>query len=69
MTLPEERFGTVQQFAFTDKDRGSLIVDHGRSGAGARYVLFESRTGGASWNVVQESSQPPRAPLRQPLPP
>jgi photosystem II stability/assembly factor-like uncharacterized protein len=64
----EERFGSVQQFVFTDKDRGSLVVDRGRSGGGSRYVRFESRTGGASWNLVEESSRPPRMSVTAPPP-
>jgi photosystem II stability/assembly factor-like uncharacterized protein len=63
----EDRFGVVQQFAFADKDRGSLIVDRAQSGAGQRYALLESRTGGQSWNVVEESPKQPR--LKQAPPP
>jgi hypothetical protein len=62
----EDRFGSVQQFAFTDKDNGSLILDRAQSGSGARYALFESRTGGGGWNIVQESSKPLR--LKQTAP-
>jgi hypothetical protein len=62
----EDHFGMVQQFAFADKERGSLIVDRGESGSGQRYALYESRTGGESWNIVEESAKPPR--LRQPPP-
>jgi hypothetical protein len=56
----EDRFGVVQQFSFADKESGSLIVDRAEAGAGQRYVLFESRTGGESWNILQESSKPLR---------
>jgi photosystem II stability/assembly factor-like uncharacterized protein len=62
----EDRFGVVQQFAFADKDTGSLIVDRGPSGVGYRYVLYESRTGGESWNIVEESTRQPH--LRQSAP-
>lgn len=56
----EDRFGVVQQFAFADKDTGSLIVDRTQSGASQQYALFESRTGGQSWNIVEESAKPLR---------
>jgi len=54
----EDRFGVVQQFSFSDKDTGTLIVDRQQAGATERYALFESRTGGDSWNIVEESSKP-----------
>lgn len=63
----EDRFGVVQQFSFADKDNGSLILDRAQSGAAQRYALFESRTGGQSWNIVEESAKPFR--LKNPLPP
>jgi photosystem II stability/assembly factor-like uncharacterized protein len=62
----EDRFGVVQQFSFADKDTGSLILDRAQSGAAQRYALFESRTGGQSWNIVEESAKPLR--LRYPIP-
>lgn len=62
----EDRFGSVQQFAFTDKDTGSLILDRGEAAAGQRYVLFQSRTGGGGWDAVEESAKPLR--LKQVLP-
>jgi len=62
----EDRFGVVQQFAFGDKDSGSLIVDRGQSNGGRRYVLYESRTGGESWNIVEENARPLRLRLSPP---
>lgn len=55
----EDRFGVVQQFVFTDKDHGKLIVDRSRSGSGRAYALYETRTGGESWNIVADSTKPP----------
>jgi hypothetical protein len=63
----EDRFGVVQQFSFADKDTGSLILDRAQSGAAQRYALFESRTGGESWNILEESAKPLR--LKHPAPP
>jgi photosystem II stability/assembly factor-like uncharacterized protein len=60
----ENRFGSVQQFVFSDKENGSLILDRGAGNPGARYVLLESRTGGETWTVQQESNRPLR--LREP---
>src|SRR5215469_6941513 len=62
----EDRFGVVQQFSFSDKDTGTLIVDREQSGNGQRYALFESRTGGESWNILEESAKPLR--IKQPPP-
>jgi photosystem II stability/assembly factor-like uncharacterized protein len=63
----EDRFGAVQQFAFSDKDTGSLILDREQSGAAQRYALFESRTGGDSWNIVEESTKPPKLKTAPPV--
>lgn len=64
----DDRFGVVQQFSFADKDNGSLILDREQSGAAQRYALFESRTGGQSWNIVQESAKPLRLKYAAPPP-
>jgi len=53
----ENRFGTVQQFAFGANDVGSLIVDRGQGNAD-RYVLYESPDGGDTWQIRQESRKP-----------
>ena len=53
----ENRFGTVQQFAFTVDNMGSLIVDRGL-GSDERYVLYESPDGGDNWQIKQESRRP-----------
>jgi len=63
----EDRFGIVQQFSFADKDTGSLILDRGEAAVTDRYALYESLTGGQSWNFVQESDKPPK--LKQAPPP
>jgi hypothetical protein len=63
----DDRFGVVQQFAFSDKDTGSLILDRAQSGAAQRYALFESRTGGDSWNIVEESTKPLKLKIAPPV--
>lgn len=62
----EDRFGVVLQFSFADKDNGTLILDRGDAAVSDRYALYESRTGGQSWNFLQESDKPPK--LKQPPP-
>jgi photosystem II stability/assembly factor-like uncharacterized protein len=55
----ESRFGSIQQFYFTTKDNGTLILDRGAGGSGGdRYALYESPNGGETWVVKQESRKP-----------
>ncbi len=54
----EDHFGTIQQFAFTARDEGSLIVDRGQGSDGDRYELYESSNGGQSWGIRQSSNKP-----------
>src|SRR5262249_14860887 len=56
----ENRFGTIQQFSFTAKNSGSLILDRGQGSEGDRYELYESPDGGESWNVKETSTKPLR---------
>ena len=54
----DNRFGAIQQFFFTAKDSGSLIIDRGQGSDGDRYELYESQDGGESWNFKQSSTKP-----------
>jgi photosystem II stability/assembly factor-like uncharacterized protein len=54
----ESRFGSIQQFSFTSKDSGSLIVDRGHGSDGDRYELYESSDGGGSWDIKETSVKP-----------
>jgi hypothetical protein len=63
----ENRFGTIQQFVFSDKNTGSLIVDRGQGNDIDRYALYESKTGGQSWDIRQESDKPLRLKLAPPV--
>lgn len=55
----ESRFGSIQQFFFTTKDTGTLILDRGAGGGGGdRFALYESTNGGDTWAVKQESRKP-----------
>lgn len=52
--------GAVQRFWFDSIDHGELIIDAGRTAQSGRYVMYESRTGGDSWNIVSKTGQLPR---------
>jgi hypothetical protein len=54
----ESRVGSIQQFYFSAKDSGSLIIDRGPGGEGGRYELYESPDAGESWTIGQTSDQP-----------
>jgi len=56
----ESRYGSIQQFFFTARDSGSLIVDRGKGSDGDRYELYESPNAGESWEVKETSNKPPR---------
>jgi hypothetical protein len=65
----ESRFGAIQQFYFTAKDKGSLTVDRGQGGDVGRYALFESPDGGDNWQIKQESTKPIPQKVPQPAAP
>ena len=53
------RFGSIQEFSFSTRDRGTLILDRGAGGgSGERYALYESPNGGETWAVKQVSRRP-----------
>ena len=54
----ESRFGSIQEFSFATRDRGTLILDRGAGGGSGRYALYESSNGGETWTVKQESRKP-----------
>jgi photosystem II stability/assembly factor-like uncharacterized protein len=54
----ESRVGSIQQFFFSGKDSGSLIIDRGPGAEGGRYELYESPDAGESWTIAQTSNQP-----------
>jgi hypothetical protein len=55
---PENRFGSVQQFSFSAKDSGTLVIDRGQGGDEDRYELYESPNAGESWTIKESSSKP-----------
>ena len=63
----ENRFGSIQQFSFTAKDSGNLIIDRGQGSDGDRYELYESPDAGESW-TIKETSVKPLVLKRPPVP-
>lgn len=53
----ENRLGSIQQFFFTDKSSGNLLLDRGPGGESDRYELYES-SDGESWAIKQTSKTP-----------
>jgi hypothetical protein len=62
----DNRAGTIQQFSFSAKDSGTLIIDHGQGSDGDRYEVYESRDAGENWSIKESSNKPLR--LRRPPP-
>ena len=54
----ESRLGTIQQFYFTDKSTGKLVIDRGKGSDGDRYELYESPNGGETWGIKQSNRRP-----------
>jgi hypothetical protein len=54
--------GSIQQFLFESKDKGSIIIDRGEGSEDERYALYETPNGGGSWNIKQLSKRPLRLP-------
>jgi len=51
--------GSIEQFRFDSRTSGKMLVDRGASGEnGLRYELWESMTGGDSWNIKQVDAKP-----------
>jgi hypothetical protein len=54
----ESRVGSIQQFHFSAKDSGSLIIDRGPGSEGGRYELYESPDAGETWTIRATSDRP-----------
>jgi photosystem II stability/assembly factor-like uncharacterized protein len=54
----ESHPGAIQQFFFTSRTDGFLLVDRGPAAIGDRYERFESANGGESWTIQEESTKP-----------
>ena len=49
----EPQFGSIAQFWFDSKTTGRLVLDHSGS-----HVVYETNTGGESWEMKESSSRP-----------
>jgi len=56
----ENRVGSIQQYFFTSKDSGSLILDRGAGSDSDRYELYDSQDGGDSWTIKETNQKPLR---------
>ncbi len=56
----ESRVGVVEDFAFQSAKRGWLLVDNKGSGEAGKYELFETQTGGSSWDLREISNRIPK---------
>ncbi len=55
----DARVGAIETFWFDTKSNGGMIVDRSRAGdPRAKYELYESQTGGASWTLREVNSKP-----------
>ncbi len=55
----EPKVGAIQQFWFTSRNAGMLLVDRTQTGEGGmRYELYETMTGGGSWAMKRASAVP-----------
>ena len=54
----ESRVGSIQQFHFSAKDSGSLIIDRGPGSEGGRYELYESPDAGETWTIRETGDRP-----------
>ena len=54
----EPRFGFIQQFWFSTRNNGSMVIDRGQAGESGRYELYETPNAGESWTLRQSSEHP-----------
>lgn len=53
----ESRFGAVAQFWFDTRTTGELVIDH-RTGSGITHEVYETKTGGESWEIKESTNKP-----------
>ena len=54
----EPRFGFIQQFWFSSRTNGSIVMDQGQAGESGRYELYETPNAGDTWVLRQTSERP-----------
>ena len=56
----ESRSGAVDKYHFDNKTEGNMLLDRQQSGdSGGRWALYETRTGGDSWELKQVTQRKP----------
>lgn len=56
----ESRVGLIEDFAFQSAKRGWLLIDNKGSGEAGKYELYETQTGGTSWELREIASRVPK---------
>ncbi len=56
----ESRVGLVEDFAFKTAKQGWALIDNKGSGEAGRYELFETATGGTSWELRMMTNRVPK---------
>jgi len=54
----ESRPGAIEQYWFDSRTHGLLVIERPQSEDGIKHEMWESMTGGDSWNVRQVDSKP-----------
>jgi len=54
----ESHPGAIQQFFFSSREDGVLLIDRGPAETGDRYERYGSSNGGESWTIQEESTKP-----------
>ena len=60
--------GAIQQFFFSSREEGVLLIDRGPAETGDRYERYGSSNGGESWTIQEESTKPLKLKLTEPPP-
>ena len=55
----ESRAGAVEKYFFENKDNGTMLLDRIQTGDAGRWGLYETRTGGDSWELKQVTQRKP----------
>jgi hypothetical protein len=56
----DSQYGSILQFWFNSRTRGSLLVDRGEAGGSSRYELYETANAGQSWTLKESSDRLPK---------
>lgn len=65
----EPHAGSIQQFLFTSKDQGTLVIDRGQGSEQERYEVYETPNGGETWQFKQAGNRPIALPGTPAVPP